>query len=86
MVLHEWYFGNMARDAGGEISSSSPLGRAIGESFGDIDTWRRDFTAIGGMRGVGWAVTYLDPRPGGCPTTGSRCTRTATSRASSRWW
>ena len=60
MVLHEWYFGNLARDAGGEISSSSPLGRAIGESFGDIETWKRDFTAIGGMRGVGWAVTYLD--------------------------
>jgi len=70
MVLHEWYFGNLARDAGGEISSSSPLGRAIGEPFGDIETWKRDFTAIGGMRGVGWAVTYLD---------------TATGRLSNQW-
>jgi len=61
MVLHEWYFGNLKREAGGEISSSSELGRALGESFGDIDTWRKDFTAIGSMRGVGWAVTYLDP-------------------------
>jgi len=64
MVLHEWYFGNMKRDPGGDISSSSPLGRALGESFGDIETWRKDFTAIGGMRGVGWAVTYLDPATG----------------------
>src|SRR4029077_18640890 len=64
MVLHEWYFGNMRREAGGEVSSSSDLGRALGESFGDIETWRKDFAAIGAMRGVGWAVTYLDPATG----------------------
>ncbi|MFN2581187.1 MAG: superoxide dismutase [Candidatus Dormibacteria bacterium] len=61
MVLHEWYFGNMKRDTGGDISSSSELGRALGESFGDLETWKKDFTAVGGMRGVGWAVTFLDP-------------------------
>lgn len=64
MVLHEYYFGNMKRDGSGEISSSSPLGRALGESFGDLDVWKKDFTAIGGMRGVGWTVTYLDPVSG----------------------
>ena len=65
MVLHEWYFGNMTRSTAGlDISSSSDLGRALGDSFGDIETWRKDFTAIGGMRGVGWAVTYLDPATG----------------------
>jgi Fe-Mn family superoxide dismutase len=61
MVLHEWYFGNMTRSGGQEISESSALGRSIGESYGSIDVWRKDFTAIGGMRGVGWAITYLDP-------------------------
>jgi Fe-Mn family superoxide dismutase len=64
MVLHEWYFGNMKPATGGEISSSSALGRAIGESFGDIATWKQDFSAVGAMRGVGWAVTYLDPATG----------------------
>ncbi|TMB92700.1 MAG: superoxide dismutase [Chloroflexi bacterium] len=64
MVLHEWYFGNLTRGGGGGIATSSALGRAIGESFGDIDTWRKDFAAIGSMRGVGWAVTYLDPATG----------------------
>jgi Fe-Mn family superoxide dismutase len=64
MVLHEYYFGNMKRGGGAEISSSSALGRALGESFGDLETWKTDFTAIGGMRGVGWAVTYLDPASG----------------------
>ena len=64
MVLHEYYFGNMKKGGGADISSSSPLGRALGESFGDLDTWKKDFTSIGGMRGVGWAVTYLDPVTG----------------------
>jgi len=64
MVLHEWYFDNLKRDAEGDIASASELGRALGESFGDIETWKRDFTAIGAMRGVGWAVTYLDPATG----------------------
>ena len=70
MVLHEWYFGNLTKEGGRELSSSSALGNAIGESFGDIETWKKDFTAIGGMRGVGWAVTYLD---------------TATGRLSNHW-
>ncbi len=61
MVLHEWYFDNMTSSGGADVAASSSLGRALAESFGDIDTWKRDFTAIGGMRGVGWAVTYLDP-------------------------
>ena len=65
MVLHEWYFGNMTRSgSGGEVADASALGRALGESFGDIETWKKDFTAIGAMRGVGWAVTYLDPATG----------------------
>ncbi|MHB8718977.1 MAG: superoxide dismutase [Candidatus Dormibacteria bacterium] len=65
MVLHELYFGNMSKSpTGGEVNSSSALGRALGESFGDIETWKKDFSAVGAMRGVGWAVTYLDPASG----------------------
>src|SRR3984893_2324766 len=36
MVLHEWYFGNLKPATGGEISSSSDLGRGIGEAFGGL--------------------------------------------------
>src|SRR5580692_11612411 len=50
MVLHEWYFGNLTTSPN-QVSTSSDLGRALGESFGDIETWKKDFTAIGGMRG-----------------------------------
>ncbi|HET9050235.1 MAG TPA: Fe-Mn family superoxide dismutase [Candidatus Dormibacteraeota bacterium] len=65
MVLHEWYFGNMTRSGGGvDIASSSPLGTALEANYGSIDTWKKDFTAVGTMRGVGWAVLYLDPATG----------------------
>jgi Fe-Mn family superoxide dismutase len=62
MVLHEYYFGNMTKTAGG--APSSDLENAIGASFGDFETWKKDFAATGGMRGVGWAVAYLDPSTG----------------------
>jgi Fe-Mn family superoxide dismutase len=67
MVLHEWYFDNLGKDVDGganNINSSSELGRQLGEQWGDIETWRKDFMAVGGMRGVGWAVTYQDPANG----------------------
>ena len=64
MVLHEWYFGNLSTSGGAAVSGSSALGRSMTESFGSVDVWKRDFTAIGAMRGVGWAVTFLDPATG----------------------
>jgi superoxide dismutase, Fe-Mn family len=59
MVLHEYYFGNMTKNAGG--SPSSGLQDAVAGSHGDFDTWKKDFSAVGGMRGVGWAIAYFDP-------------------------
>ena len=64
MVLHEWYFGNMTRSGGAEVAGSSPLGQALTANFGSVDNWRKDFTSVGAMRGVGWAVAYLDPATG----------------------
>jgi Fe-Mn family superoxide dismutase len=62
MRLHEYYFGNMTSKAGG--APSSTLSDALGASFGDFDTWKKDFAATGGMRGVGWAIAYQDPWTG----------------------
>jgi Fe-Mn family superoxide dismutase len=59
MVLHEYYFGNMTRHAGG--SPASGLRDVVAASHGDFDTWKKDFSAIGGMRGAGWAIAYYDP-------------------------
>jgi len=61
MVLHEYYFDNMTANANG-APSSGKLHEAIGASFGDFETWKKDFAAVGGMRGVGWAIAYLDPK------------------------
>ncbi len=63
MRLHEYYFENMTSSSG-TLDAGSKLGTALAGSFGDIDTWRTDFTSIGKMRGVGWAVLALDPLSG----------------------
>jgi Fe-Mn family superoxide dismutase len=59
MVLHEYYFENMTKKAGGTPGSS--VQDVLGGSFGDFETWKKDFSAVGGLRGVGWAITYYDP-------------------------
>ena len=56
MVLHEYYFGNMAPKGKGNISGQ--LKHGLEESFGSLDAWKTDFVAVGGMRGVGWSVLY----------------------------
>jgi Fe-Mn family superoxide dismutase len=59
MRLHEYYFDNLT--ASPSPLKSGELYDAIGHSFGDVDQWKKDFAATGGMRGIGWAITYQDP-------------------------
>jgi superoxide dismutase, Fe-Mn family len=59
MVLHEYYFGNLAANGKGEPSKQ--FQDAIQQSFGSFSTWKEDFIAIGSFRGVGWAILYQDP-------------------------
>ena len=61
MVLHEYYFGNLKKDGGGDPKGGSAFVKATEESFGTYDIWKTDFTGIGKMRGVGWAICYQDP-------------------------
>lgn len=61
VVLHEYYFGNLK--AGGSAAGGK-LKKAMEESFGSYETWLADFKAICTMPGVGWAVTFQDPRTG----------------------
>ena len=60
MILHEYYFDNMA-PGGTERASSGKLADAINRSFGDFDAYMTDFKAVATMRGVGWAITFQDP-------------------------
>jgi superoxide dismutase, Fe-Mn family len=61
MVLHEYYFGNMKRGGGGEPAAKSGFRAAIERSFPSFDIWKTDFVSVGKMRGVGWAIAYLNP-------------------------
>lgn len=60
MRLHEYYFDNLTSTPG-ELSKSTRLAGALERSFGSVEAWRKEFSAVGGMRGVGWAVLYMDP-------------------------
>ena len=64
MVLHEYYFGNMKRQGGGDAAQGSKFRSAVEQSYPSYDIWKTDFTGIGKMRGVGWAICYLDPANG----------------------
>lgn len=59
MRLHELYFGNLGGN--GSLDPKSALSQAITAQFGSYDQWKSDFIATGAMRGIGWAVLYLDP-------------------------
>src|SRR5437773_2796414 len=63
MVLHEYYFENMIKQGGGD----APKGQfrdAIERSFPSYAIWKTDFVSVGKMRGVGWAIAYLNPANG----------------------
>lgn len=63
MRLHEYYFGNMT-SSGGDAPTGGKLVDALAASFGSFDNWKADFTKVGAMRGVGWAITFQDPFTG----------------------
>jgi superoxide dismutase, Fe-Mn family len=58
MRLHEYYFDNMTKSPA-DIGTGN-LSNKLGEAFGSFDKWKADFVAVGGMRGVGWAIAYQD--------------------------
>jgi Fe-Mn family superoxide dismutase len=61
MILHEYYFSNLRRAAEPKPAPGSGLAQALADSFGSVDQWRADFQAVGGMRGIGWAILFQDP-------------------------
>jgi Fe-Mn family superoxide dismutase len=59
MVLHEYYFENLTAKGKGEPGKE--IKQAMEKSFGGFENWQEAFTAVGEMRGVGWAILYQDP-------------------------
>ena len=64
MILHEYYFENLKSGGQGDPKATSLFRKATEDSFGSFETWKVDFTGVGKMRGVGWAICYLNPHNG----------------------
>src|SRR6476659_7718805 len=52
MVLHEYYFGNMKKQGGGDPPRGA-FTDAVGRRFPSFEIWKTDFTSVAKMRGVG---------------------------------
>ncbi len=63
MRLHELYFGNMSK-SGSAPDPKSGFGEAITKEWGSPELWKKDFLAMGMMRGIGWVVLYHDETTG----------------------
>lgn len=60
-VLHEYYFANMKSGGADELKDTSELGKKLSEVYSSLEVWKNDFSKVGAMRGVGWAVLFQDP-------------------------
>jgi Fe-Mn family superoxide dismutase len=58
MRLHEYYFDNLSKNPTQPLSGR--LYDLIGGQYGSFDRWKEDFAEVGGMRGIGWAIAFLD--------------------------
>jgi len=57
MRLHEMYFNNLGGK--GETPGGAFLA-ALDAEFGGFEAWKKEFLAVGAMRGIGWVVLYQD--------------------------
>lgn len=64
MVLHEYYFGNMKKDASGEPGDGNAFRKAAQDQFDGFDAFTKEFATIGSMRGIGWVICYQDVMTG----------------------
>ncbi|MEW6127284.1 MAG: Fe-Mn family superoxide dismutase [Acidobacteriota bacterium] len=64
MVLHEYYFDNLMKNGTGEPEKNSRFYHSAVDTFGSFEAWKGDFTRVGKMRGIGWAICFQDPLNG----------------------
>lgn len=56
MRLHEYYFGNISKEA----TDMGAMEAELTKHFGSVDAWKADFKATGGVRGIGWVILAYD--------------------------
>jgi Fe-Mn family superoxide dismutase len=64
MVLHEYYFGSMRKKGSPDPGRNSSFFNAAEDSFGSFKIWKADFSSVGKIRGVGWAICNQNPANG----------------------
>jgi len=62
MLLHEYYFENLGGTT--PLDQQDPLQQKIVKDFGSYENWKQDFISTGLIRGIGWVVSYIDPKNG----------------------
>ncbi|MBP9728355.1 MAG: Fe-Mn family superoxide dismutase [Candidatus Moranbacteria bacterium] len=67
MRLHELYFENMTQSPT-ELTSGA-LKEKIEKVYGSFENWKKRFTSIAAMRGIGWVILYQDTVSGELFTT-----------------
>jgi Fe-Mn family superoxide dismutase len=63
MRLHEYYFEQL-EDGAREPDANSAFIEALTEQYGGFESWLEDFKRVSGLRGIGWTITYYDPKAG----------------------
>ncbi len=61
LVLHEHYFG-VLKAGQPALDRRSRLLERLETEFGGFASWRKQFSAMGSMRGSGWVILYHDAR------------------------
>ena len=64
MVLHEYYFENLTKDGIGDPKPDSQFRKIAKSCFESYEVWKADFVGVANLRGVGWAICYLNPTNG----------------------
>ncbi|MEK7080119.1 MAG: Fe-Mn family superoxide dismutase [Patescibacteria group bacterium] len=61
MRMHEYYFEQLENGAVAP-DENSPMGQAASEKYGNWASYITHLKEVAGTRGIGWVVTYYDPR------------------------
>lgn len=62
MLVHDYYFANLK--AGVDKGVAKDFAKTVSHKYGSFENWLADYKACGATRGVGHAITYLDPLTG----------------------
>jgi len=62
MRLHELYFENLTKES--NALSDGKLRAKMEKIYGSLEQWKKNFTGVGMMRGIGWAILFYDKSSG----------------------